>query len=121
MGEFKEQTLLDGVTATSTSVPMNVEGYEKIGVQVTRADHSSGSSTFTFEGTIDGTNWVALNIMVTNVTNTNSQDSVRTASVALSSNTSSLVWLEARPLKAIRVKVTEVTDGTHSAHAIASK
>lgn len=118
---YKEITLLDGVTATTTSKPFNIEGYKRVGFQVKRADHSSGSTAFTFEGTINGTNWVALNVLITNVTNTNEQTLTRVASVTLSSDTSSLVWLEESAcLKAVRVVATETTDGTHSAYAIAS-
>lgn len=117
-----EKTLLNAVTATTTSDPVNVEGLRRIGFQFKRANHSSGSSAFTVEGTINGTDWTALNLIVSNVTNTNAQTRTRVATVTLSSNTTALAFLEDLVvLKAIRVTATETTDGTHSAWMIASE
>ena len=121
MESYEEQTLLDGVVATTTSSPFNVEAFKRVGLQFLAADISSGNGVFTVEGTIDGTNWVALNMLLDNVTNTNSQQLTRVASKTLNSNTSVLVWLESLGLKAIRVKVTRTTDGTYSAFAIGSR
>ena len=122
MARFIEQTLLDGVTATTTSSPMNIEGLKRVGIQFVRADSGTGSSAFTVDGTVDGNNWVTLNMLIDNVANTNAQTLTRVASKVLSTDTSALVWLdELTGLKAIRVKVTETTDGTHSAYAIASE
>ena len=118
----KEVTLLDAVTATTTSNPVNVEGYRRIGFQFKRANHSSGSSAFSVEGTINGTDWTALNLMVSNATNTNAQTRTRVASVSLAANGTALAFIEDLVcLKAIRVTVTETTDGTHSAWMIASE
>lgn len=117
-----EKTLLNGVTATTTSESVNVEGARHIGFQFKRADHSSGSSAFTVEGTINGTDWTALNLIISNVTNTNAQTRTRVATVTLSTDTTALAFLEELVvLKAVRVKVTETTDGTHSAWMIASE
>ena len=127
--QHKEQTLLDQVTATTTSAPMNVEGYRHIGLQFVRANHSAGSTAFTVEGTIDGTNWVALNVLLKNIVadagaGTAGEDigNTRVASVTLSANGSEIVWIEPIfALKAIRAIATETTDGTHSVYAIASE
>lgn len=124
-----EKTLLAAVTATTTSDPVNVEGLRRIGFQLKRADHSSGSSAFTFEGTINGTDWTALNVVVSNVTNDAGADTAgaevgrtRVATITLSSDSTALCWLEDLVvLKAVRVKATEDTDGTHSAWLIASE
>ena len=122
MKHFIEETLLDAVTATTTSDPINVERYRHIGFQFKRADHSAGSSAFTVEGTVNGVDWTALNMIVSNVTNTNAQTRTRVASVTLSSDTTALAWLEDLiVLKAVRVVATETTDGTHSAWMIASE
>lgn len=122
MAQFIEQTLLNGVTDTTTSNPFSIEGYQRIGLQFLREDHSSGSSKFEVEGTIDGTNWVIVNTLIDNVVNAITEGVVRVASITLSSNTSKLVYLDNFVgLKAIRVKVTETTDGTHSAFVVASE
>ena len=122
MINFIEKTLLDAVTATTTSAAVSVEGLRRIGFQFKRAAHSSGSTAFTVEGTINGTDWTALSVIVSNATNTNAQTRTRVASVSLASDTTALAWLEDLVvLKAIRVVATETTDGTHSAWMIASE
>lgn len=120
MALFDEATLLSAVVADTTSVPFNVHNFKNIGLQFLAASITSGNGVFTVEGTIDGTNWVALNMLVDNVTNTNAQTLTRVASKTLNSNTSVIVWLEdIVALKAIRVKVDRTTDGAYSAFVIA--
>ncbi len=108
---------LDAVTATTTSSVIPTEGAKKITLLLTRADHSSGSSAFSVDGSVDGVTFVTLNSMIEDLTNTNAQDYTRTASVTLSANGSKIaaVDLAVNSLKAIKVTVTETTDGTHSA------
>lgn len=108
---------LNVVTATTTSNAIPVEGAKKVSLRLTRASHSAGSTTFTVTGSIDGTNFTALNNIVTDVTNTNAQTITRVASVALSSNTSQLVSLDLThyTLKAVKVVATIATDGSASA------
>ena len=122
MAQFKEQTLLSAVVATTTSAPFNVEGYKRIGLQFLAASISAGNGVFTVDGTIDGTNWVALNTLIDNVTNTNLQGPTRVASKTLSANGSVLVWIDDfLGLKAIRVTATRTTDGAYSCFATASE
>lgn len=110
-------TALNGVTETSTSEAISVKDAQKVTLLMTRADHVSGSSAFSVSGSIDGVTYVPLNKLVTNVANTNVQDVVRAASVTLAANGSELAHLdiEGMALEAIKVTVTEVTDGTHTA------
>lgn len=121
MTDVKTITALNAVTATTTSSSFYVGGAKRIGFQVTRANHSAGSSTFTFGGSMDDEStttptMTALSMLITNTANTNSQTLIRVASVALSSNTTSLVWLSPEcVLNWVNVTVTEVTDGTHTA------
>lgn len=105
---------LNVVTATTTGNIISLEGAKKVSLRLTRASHSAGSSTFTVTGSIDGTNFTALNNIVTDVTNTNAQTVTRVASVALSSNTSQFVSLDLTyyTLKAIKVVATIATDGS---------
>lgn len=109
-------TVLNGVTATTTSAAQQISGAEKVTLVFTRANHSAGSSTFTVTGSIDGTTYVALNTLIDNVTNTNAQTLTRVASVALSSDTSKIYALDLANFgyEFIKVTVTEVTDGTHT-------
>ena len=120
--QFREEILLNAVVATTTSNPFNIEGLKRVGLQFLAASITSGNGVFTVDGTIDGINWVALNMLIDNVTNTNVQNPTRVASKTLSSNSSVLVWLDNfLGLKAIRVKVTRTTDGAYSAFAIGSE
>lgn len=117
----KEKILLDGVTATTTSKPLNIEEFKGVGLQFVASGITSGNCVFTAEGTIDGTNWKALNIMVTNVSNTGANDLTREANITLSADGTDFLWLEEQfNLKAIRVTGTVTTDGTYSAFAITS-
>jgi len=117
-----EEKSLDAVVVDTDGDAVNIEGYKRVGVQLICADHSAGNGVFTIEGTIDGTNWVALNMIIDNLTNTNVQNLTRIASKTLSANGSALVWLdELLALKAIRVVVDVTTDGTYSAIVLASE
>jgi hypothetical protein len=124
MNDVKVITALDGVTATTTSNKIFVGGVKRIGLQFRRENHSSGSSTFTVNGSMEPETtttptMTALNMMITNTANTNVQDVIRVASVALSSNTDSLVWLDPSIcLTWLSVTATEVTDGTHTAFVL---
>ena len=126
-GAWGETTLEGGIDPTDHRAVVNVEGYSKIGIQFVAEDITSGNGVFTVEGTIDGTNWVALNMLVDNLTNDAGAGTAgeevgltRVASKTLSTNTSALVWLVDTPLKAIKVLVDVTTDGTYSAYVIAA-
>jgi len=109
-------TVLDAVTATTTSSAQVVSGAKKITFFFTRANHSAGSSTFKVSGSIDGTTFVDLNSLIEDLTNTNAQNYTRTATVALSANGTKVAGLDLTHLgyEAIKVTVTEGVDGTHS-------
>lgn len=113
-------TALDAVTATTTSSAINIENAKKVTWLLTRANHSSGSSAFDVDVSIDGSTYVDFNGLVSNATNTNAQTITRVGSVTLSSNTSSIVAMDltAFNFKWMKITVTETTDGTHSASAL---
>lgn len=113
-------TALNAVTETTESKAIAVNGAKNITLAMTRADHTSGSSAFSVTGTVDGTTYVTLNKLITNVTNTNAQTKVRDSSVTLSSDGSELASIDVEDLAllAIKVKVTETTDGTHTAKVL---
>jgi len=105
---------IDGATATTTSDPISVEGAEKVTMLATRSNHSSGSTAFSVTGSIDGTTYFALPLVVQAAT-TNAQTITRTVAPSLSSNTSAWysIDMEYLALKFIKVTATETTDGTH--------
>lgn len=124
---------LDGVTATTTSNNFDVSGASRIGILLTRADHSSGDSAFTvkagFKITEDvGTapTMVDFNLLIDNVT----ADAGAGASgvetfythvngKTLNADGSALLWVDPKVhVDFLQIKVTETTDGTHSASII---
>jgi hypothetical protein len=113
-------TALNAVTATTTSSAINIEGAKKVTLLFTRADHTSGNTVFTVTGSLDGTTFVALNKLVNNAANSNSQTILRTANITLSANGTSLASLDLEhdTFKEIKVVATETTDGTHSAKVL---
>ncbi len=113
-------TILDAVSQTTVSAPVDIKGAKRISFVFTRTNHSAGSSAFSVEVTIDGSTWVAFNKLISNVTNTNAQTKTRVASVSLASNTSTLVSmdLENDSFSQMRVTATETTDGNHTAKAM---
>ena len=118
-----KQTLLvplNAVTATTTSDPINIEDAQRITWVFTRANHSSGSSSFAVEVSLDGSTYVTFNKLISNATNTNAQTLTRVAAVALASNTSTeaSMDLENSNYKWMRVTATETTDGTHTAKCL---
>ena len=110
-------TALNGVTATTTSEAISVKEAKKVTLFMTRADHSAGSSAFSVSGTVDGTTYVALNKLIPNIVNSISQNRQRAASVSLGANGSEVAGIDLQDLAltAIKVTVTETTDGTHTA------
>lgn len=116
MHSYSTQTLLNAVTATTTSSAFEVGSATGISLQFIASAISSGNGVFTVEVSNDGTNWIAYNRLVSNATNTNAQTDTRVASVTLSSNTNAFAFIPASDaFKFIRTVVTRTTDGTYSA------
>lgn len=114
-GTFQSYTLLDGVTATTTSSDVPCGGAKRITFEFTRADHSAGSSAFVVEGSVDGgATFHTLALL------DHAASQGRAVSVTLSANGSELhsVDLEDTVIHSIRTKVTETTDGTHTAKCV---
>ncbi len=117
---YSVKTLLDAVTATTTSEEIVIAGAKKVSFMFTRAAHAAGTSTFTVEVSLDGTTYVAYNKLISNVTNTNAQTLTRVASVVLAANGSTYASLDLDhdAIYSMKVTATEATDGTHTAKAI---
>lgn len=113
-------TAIDAVTATTESGAINIEKAKKVTFLFTRANHSSGSSLFDVDVSVDGTTFVDYNKLIDNVANTNAQTLTRVANKSLASNTSAVLSMDLQhdSYKEIKVKVTETTDGTHTAKVI---
>ncbi len=114
-------TALNAVTATTTSQAIDITGAEKVTFAFTRAANAGGTSTFSVTGSVDGTTFVTLNNIITNVTNANSEDLTRVASVAIANTNATVVAfldMEYMTLKEIKVTVTETSDGTHTAKVL---
>lgn len=117
---YKVLTPINAVTATTVSDSIPIMGAKRITWQFIRANHSSGSTAFSVEVSLDGTNFIAYNKLISNLTNTNAQTLTRVASVSLASNTNAVVSmdLECDAYLEMRVTATETTDGTHTAKCL---
>lgn len=115
--EYEIKNLLNAVRVTTTSEVFDVSRFTKVGLQVSGKLITSGNGVFTVTGTIDGVNFVGINTLVDNVTNTNVQQFTRVSSKTISANGSALLWIDA-PVTAIKVTVTQTTDGEYSASVI---
>lgn len=108
-------TALNAVTATTTSAGIDVKYSKRIVLQLTRADHTSGSTAFTVTGSIDnGVTYQAIAFLRDNATGINTL----VATKVLSADGLALVALDLESgfaLDYIKITATETTDGTHSA------
>lgn len=108
--------VLDEVVATTTSAAVNIEDANRVVLVATRADHDSGSSAFTAQVSVDGVNYVDYKKWISNANNTNVQDLARVTTLTLSADGSDFLTMDPDDgFRYIKVKVTETTDGTHSA------
>lgn len=119
-GTYEVKTPINAVTATTTSEEIVIVGAKKVTFMFTRANHSSGSSTFSVDVSLDGTTYVDYNKLVTNVANANTEEKVRAASVALAADGSAMASmdLDHDSIYSIKITVTETTDGTHTAQVL---
>jgi len=117
---FKLETPLNAVSATTTSEPIDISGAKKVSLLLTRTNHTAGSTTFDVDVSVDGITYVDFNKLISNAANTNSQTITRVATVALSSNTSSVVALDlvSDCYRYIKITATIATDGKGTAKAL---
>ena len=108
--------VLDAVAVTTTSSVVNIEDAEKVMLVCNRANHDAGSSAFTAEVSVDGTNFVDYKKWISNANNTNEQDLTRVTTLTLGADTTDFLTMSPEDgFQVIRVTATETTDGTHSA------
>lgn len=110
---------INDVTASATSDLMWVGDYKKVGILMRRSNHSSGSSAFTFQGGFaenagDSPTMTALNTLIDNLTNSNTQNFTLVNGKTLSANGDAFLWISPEtPVTHLRAVVVETTDGTH--------
>lgn len=80
-----------GVT-TSSAIPM--QGVRKASIFYTRASGTAGDSTLTVLVSGDDTNFIADNLLISNVTNDNTQHLTRVASLNLATNTTGFLTMD---------------------------
>ena len=109
-------TALDGVTATTTSQPINIENADSVVVAYKRADHSAGKTVFSATVSVDGTNYIAYAKWISNVANANTEQLTRVASVDTgAANVTGFITMSPEDhFKWIKVTATRTTDGTSS-------
>ena len=117
---LSEYTPISGAVATVNEAGATAIGVEdacKVIFQFERVNHTAGSSVFTVMGSLDGTNYVTLNVLVDNVANTNAQNYTRVGSVTLTTNSKKFYALDLEHFhfNFIKVLATRVTDGTNTA------
>lgn len=117
MPSYSTQTLLNAVTATTTSNAFEIGSAVGVSLQFVASAVSSGNGVFTVLVSNDGVNYIAYNRLISNVTKTNAQTDTHVASVTLSSDTNAMAFIPASDaIKFIKVVVTRTTDGTYSAN-----
>lgn len=113
----KYKHVIVDATATTTSNPINIRGAKKVSFFFQRTNHSSGKTVFTVSVSIDGTNYVTYNRLITNVANANTETIVRVASYDTgTANATAMYSMSPEDTYAyLKVTATETTDGTHNA------
>lgn len=74
------RTIFSDVTSTITSDPIDIDGAGKVTVFLQETSTNMGTSTYTFQVSVDGTNYVTYNKLIDNVANSISQNITRVAS-----------------------------------------
>jgi len=90
-------TLQSGATATGNGTEMNVGGLPVVGLQVTGIT----TATITFEGTVDGSNWVAVRAL-----------NLGTGAVGTTATADGLYQVPVAGLDELRARISAYTTGT---------
>lgn len=109
------KTVLNAVSATTTSDAIDIEGAKRVSLSFTVSNLSASglaTSTFTFLASIDGTNYVTYNKMIDNLTNSNSQTLTRVANQAIDSNTTDYLSMDLEYDIFKYLKVVDTITGT---------
>lgn len=121
--EFFSATTTSATSTNADSKGMDIKGAEAVTFYFSRAygGGNSGSSKFRVEVSPDeGTTWYAFNKLVSNVSNTSSQEETRVSSTTISAATTTVMVamdIEKDAFSRVRCIVIETTDGTHTCKA----
>lgn len=112
-----KETVLNGVTATTTSRGVGTSNSGRISLQLKATGVTSGTGTFTVDvSNDDGTTWTPYNRLIPNLVGTNAQTDAFVASKVLNATGSSMMFIPASDtFSLIRTTCTVATDGTYSA------
>ena len=117
-------TLIDAVTNTATSAAQVIAGAKGVGIEFSSASVLIETTptmdrvgTMTIEVSMDGgSTWIAYNMLIDNVTNTNEQMLTRVASKQISTTVASHIYFMTPEtlsgLTHMRAKLTRDTTGT---------
>lgn len=109
-------TLHDSITSSATSSAIDVSRAKGISLQCIGETVTSGSCTFAVTISNDGSNFTTYSKLISNSTNTNSQNLTRVASLILSSATTDYVFIDpADVFKYMKVSATITGNGTYEA------
>ena len=109
--------VLDDVTATTTSQPVDIEGAKKVVLVYKRSNHSSGKTVFSGTVSMDNSNYITYSKWISNTTNTNEQAVTRVDEVDTgAADVCGFLTMDPDDgFKYIKITATETTDGTHAA------
>ena len=121
IGATNSVTVLS-TTASSTSSAINIDGADRVTLALTLNQTNPSAtgvatSTFAVEVSNDETNWVTYNKLVDNVTNANSEQLTRVASVAIDSNITEVYSFDLQHDLFMFMRVTDTIIGTTTATA----
>ena len=107
-------TPINAISATATSEAVSLENSVAVSFQFLRPTHTSGNTKFEILGSVDGTNFTTVGVMmVKDVANTNAEFLTRAVSTTLSTATNEIWHLDKfANYMAIKIKSTITTDGS---------
>lgn len=117
MIQTRQERVLNGVVATTTSRGVPVDNAGRLSLQLIATGITSGTGTFTVDISNDGgTTWTPYNRLIPNLVGTNAQTDAFVASKVLNSAGSSMIFIPASDtFGLIRTTCTVATDGIYSA------
>ncbi|MGV8142972.1 MAG: hypothetical protein ACP5NS_05065 [Candidatus Pacearchaeota archaeon] len=106
----------------SNPVKVDISNAKKVTVVMTRTEHTSGSSAFTFQVSDDGVAWIDYANMIPNLAHDNTEYETRVSTVTLGSNTSNFCSMDPRDaFNFLRVNLNNTTDGEGEAYVNVEK
>jgi hypothetical protein len=105
--------ILDAITATNTPVAIDVSDVSKMTIAISSAGtFNARSGVLTVTASVDGINYAAYNMLITNTTNAITEGLVRVAATTAISTTAqcAFYYIDTTPFKYLKFLLT-ITDG----------